>query len=516
MIPFKSSFLFLLFSVACSSCSDIITSRSLYRVDNNSADRLSTNDKIIKVHLTSGRVAVLRKWDLNHEKRIISGNGFVFNAKRQKINSSPQDFDLDYDDCVLVEANEYVNEEFFPTAIMVLTTALGALTLPCLANPKTCFGSCPTYYLHDGDSLILQAEGFSSSITESMEEIDIDALPKFYDKGDSIVRLELKNEALETHYIRKSEILAFRQPYSGELHFGNDEFFYVDEIIDSIIAVNSDPKLRQTLQFRDGDEFFTLSDAEDLKIKESIIIEFPENDLANPAVLITKRQSLMTTYLFYQSLAYMGSRVGDIMAFYERSNPLIKKAQKSIYDLLGGIEISVLIKDKWKVIGTITEQGPIASDSHLLPFDEKGSFHKVKLTMTKGLWRIDQVSLCNIRERGLEPKIIPPSKLINNGQQDDSLLFTLVDPKLMLVNNPGTSYTLEFDLPKNEQSLLFLKTQGYYTEWIRSEWLTEEDPTMIQIIIRNPAKWLKVMAPRFKAIEDEMETLFWSSKYQGQ
>jgi hypothetical protein len=211
-------------------------------------------------------------------------------------------------------------------------------------------------------------------------------------------------------------------------------------------------------------------------------------------------------------MAYMGSKAGEILAAYERALPLIRNAQKSIYDILGGVEVSVLINGRWRKVGTIEEQGPIASDTHILPVGYNHDFNKVKLTMTKGLWRIDQVSLCNILGEK-EPFVIQPAKLLNKGIEDYGLLKTLIDPESMLVINPGTSYTLVFEIPEIENLSVFLKSQGYYTEWMRDEWLEEENPEMIQLIIKKPYEWLKLMSPKYKLIESEMESLFWSSKF---
>ncbi len=54
-----------------------------------------------------------------------------------------------------------------------------AVTAYCIANPKACFGSCPTFYLEDEggrEPERPQAEGFSESIARVLEARDIDAL----------------------------------------------------------------------------------------------------------------------------------------------------------------------------------------------------------------------------------------------------------------------------------------------------------------------------------------------------
>ena len=43
------------------------------------------------------------------------------------------------------------------TVLAVVTGVSLAVTAMCLANPKACFGSCPTFYATDGTSEVLQA-----------------------------------------------------------------------------------------------------------------------------------------------------------------------------------------------------------------------------------------------------------------------------------------------------------------------------------------------------------------------
>jgi hypothetical protein len=61
------------------------------------------------------------------------------------------------------------------TALTVFTGITAATTIYCVTNPKACFRSCPTFYISDGDSLRLKAEGFLSSIAPSLEATDVDA-----------------------------------------------------------------------------------------------------------------------------------------------------------------------------------------------------------------------------------------------------------------------------------------------------------------------------------------------------
>ena len=59
----------------------------------------------------------------------------------------------------------------------------------------------------------------------------------------------------------------------------------------------------------------------------------------------------------------------------------------------------------------------------------------------------------------------------------------------------------------------FLESQGYYLEWMRNEWMAEENALMAAQLFLDPAAALKRLAPEFKHVEPELEASFWRSKY---
>jgi hypothetical protein len=63
----------------------------------------------------------------------------------------------------------------------------------------------------------------------------------------------------------------------------------------------------------------------------------------------------------------------------------------------------------WTKVNQIEEMGPIASDIHLIKLPETvKSPLRVRLKMTKGLWRIDYLALAKLEE-SIEPVRIQPS-----------------------------------------------------------------------------------------------------------
>ncbi len=84
-----------------------------------------------------------------------------------------------------------------------------------------------------------------------------------------------------------------------------------------------------------------------------------------------------------------------------------------------------------------------------------------------------------------------------------------------LVTYPGDSYRIAFHLPEALDRLeLFLETEDYYYEWMRGEWLAEEDPEMASLVLSDPEEALRRMAGSFKRHEPALERAFWASRYR--
>ncbi|MEX2180259.1 MAG: hypothetical protein WD801_16205 [Gemmatimonadaceae bacterium] len=77
---------------------------------------------------------------------------------------------------------------------------------------------------------------------------------------------------------------------------------------------------------------------------------------------------------------------------------------------------------------------------------------------------------------------------------------------------PGDEFRIVFDLPADSLEL-FLESEGYYYEWMRGEWLAEEDPLMAALLIHQPAEGLRRLSRPYKSREATMEQLFWASRF---
>ena len=466
----------------------------------------------LKVHLRSGELVVLDSWTLSADHSTLEGRGTRYTVLREPRESGPQSLALD--GIALLESNDRETVSSLAVGgLSTLTVAFGALSVACLADPKSCFGSCPTFYL-ENDEERPRAEGFSASIARSLEARDVDALEDAHPNAGRL-SLRMRNEALETHAVHRVRVLSVSRPADGRVFAtGEGRFHAVRRLAAPATCGGPEGDCRSHIARDDRDERRSVSDPDDLAAREELHLFFPDAP-ARGGIVIRARQSLLTTFLFYQTLAYMGRHAGDWLATAERGGPERARELLGMGRVLGGIDVEVAeTGDEWRRVGVFDEAGPIAGDVQVIPLirSEAGPL-RVRLRMAKGHWRIDWVALGELspplEARGYDPVVVERA-----GRPDPSALAALLDRRRHLITLPGDEYRLSFSLPPlAADGELFLETEGYYYEWMREEWLREEDPAMVALIVARPEEALRRLARAFKAHEAGAEQAFWGSRF---
>jgi len=467
----------------------------------------------LKIHLKNGGAYVLYDWRISDSlKTAITGTGRLLDINRNEISRGV--FTVAADSVALFETN-VIEPSGATQALTVITGVSLAITAACIADPKACFGSCPTFYVTDGNSLLLQSEGFSNSVAPILEATDIDALYRAHPSGYD-VQVTMKNEALETHVIRFVKLLAApRSKHSRVVVTSKNEFFEVGEFTAPFRASAAEGNCSQALSSFDGVERFSPADSLNLAEREVLELEFDKIPNGELGLVIASRQTLLTTFLFYQTLAYMGTRAGDWLAALQRTKNFSIENAKSVGRVLGGIE--VFIPDSsggWALVAATNETGPIATDLRMLKLPlQFRQWKKVRLRMTKGLWRLDYVALAQLH-REVRPLRLDPYTVFRSDKADPVAQDQLTDSAKVLTTFPGDRYELHYRLPDAADNYeFFIESRGYYLEWMREEWFKEEDPNRAAMMFYDPERALVELAPAFKKVEPQMEKLFWNSKY---
>lgn len=471
----------------------------------------------LKVHLKSGELIVLDEWTVAPGRDRLSGSGRAYSATREAKGPTTRQ-DVALDEVALLETNapESITSVGLG-ALAVTTTVLGTLTGYCVVNPKGCFGSCPTFYVEGIDGREPdrpQAEGFSGSIARALEADDVDAL-LLARPGGSTVTLTMRNEALETHAVRQARLLAVPRPPGGRVLAGIDDRFHpASAPIPPVACQAPEGDCLASLGTGPGADRVSTADAADLATRETVELVFPPARGAL-GLAIGARQTLLSTFLFYQTMAHVGRGAGEFLAAIERGGPEAGRRAMGMARVLGGIDVEVAEgAGPWRSIGSFDEPGPIAGDLRVLPFEGSGAGPlRARLRLARGHWRLASVTLARLGAPTDATRLAPVS-VERDGRRDEAAEALLATGR-HLVTHPRDAYRLRFRLPPSAAPLeLFLESQGYYYEWMRAEWLAEEDPRLVALALGDPAEALRQLAPAYKKQEPDLEQAFWSSRFR--
>src|SRR5688572_13167786 len=444
-------------------------------LDPGQLSTLTASRDTLKVHMRSGELYMLAPWVLEDSGRVVVGTGQRYDVWR---NATPVDsIRIATSDVALFESDSRRDAYTFGMFGMgVMTTAGAFISVVCLLDPKGCFGSCPTFYVEGADTSRVHAEGFSSSVARVLEARDVDALD--VNHSNRTIAIRMRNEAQETHLVRRVALLAAPKPRGGRGFAASDATFYsATAITPPARCTAPDGDCRAVFAERDGRERLSLTDSSDLSARETIDLGF-DGEFRRPGIVLTARNSLVSTFIFYQTLAYFGRSAGRALASMERGSRAEAEAQFGMAHRIGGVEVQVRRGADWVTVGSYEEHGPIASDTKVipLPIDAIRGTVEVRLRAARGNWRIDRVALAELGAT-VQPRRIFAGTVERYGRSHETARRSLQDSTDHLVTLPGDEYRMVFKLPRGDQEL-FLESEGYYYEWMRKEWLADENPAI--------------------------------------
>ena len=398
-------------------------------------------------------------------------------------------------------------------------TFLAAVGIACAIDPK-CFGSCPTYYSDSAGTLVLEAEGFSYSVAQLFEARDVDRL-RFSAAPDGVVRLEVRNEAFETHYINHLELL--------EVRHAPGETVVPDEQNRPLVVRNPAPlatardrtgrDVRPRLLAPDGDVYRTDSQLLDRArvgdLEDAIDLTVPTTPGTDSVVIVLRlRNSLLNTILFYDiMLGDPGARSLDWIGYdLQQVGPAVELAQW--YQKKMGMQIAVRSAAGFRDVAHLKDTGPVAwkDVAIVVPVLERDSV-RVRLSCPADDWRIDRVSVAT-QFRHPAAVVHPLTVVLDAAQRPDTTArasMAAADGRY-LETTAGQRFTAEFDVgaPRPGVSRTFLlASQGYYTEWVRRGWLAA--PRAARTFVPSDTALAQAIA-RWRVTQDTLEARFMATR----
>jgi len=494
----------------------VVSLACVSRLERTVTPRLATVDRAVpflKVHMKNGDLFVLSAWRADEPHGQVTGSGEQLGADRALVRVGEHRIAMA--DVALYETNTIVTSPSI-AAMAVVTGASIALSIACAANPKSCFGSCPTFYApgapgdHGTVDLVLQAEGFSDAISPALETHDIDALWRTH-VTDGRLTLRMTNEAYETHVVKRADVLAVLRPPGTRVLSTGEAMWLASAVAAPSGCTAAEGDCTAVLAGVDGRERTSLTDEHDLAARETIDLEFPAAAApGRTGIVIAARQSLVTTFLLYQGLAYLGTTAVEWLAALERGDAGARRGGRELQRLVGGIEVQIPHGAGWLTVGEAYETGPLATDVHLIVLPDQARGDRVRLRLPKGGWRIDHVARATLDHEVTPQRIAPQA--IRGTLGREFAAERVPQAQLPIVTQPGDTYELDYAIPRGEVEL-FLDTRGYYLEWMRAEWLREEQPLAALKMFLDPAQAMRDLAPAWKRMEPQAEQMFWRSRY---
>lgn len=472
----------------------------------------------VKAHMRDGSTVVFRRGATLTRHRIDGvGEAFALMSPRPTASSG-----VSLDSVVAVEAFEGSIRALETVVVSTAATVAGVIGTVALA--KAIFGSCPTIYADSGTGMALQAEGFSYSIAPALERNDLDAL-RVRPDARGIVRLELRNEAMETHYLNRVSLVAVAHaPGTRVIPDQSGRPVAVRELQPIERATDREGRdVRALLVAADGELFSTspaivaaarVGDYEDWLDLD--INGLPPGD--SVAVVLRLRNSLLNTVLLYQGM--LGGR--DAMDWLEgdlkRAPGILALA--SWYGKTMGMRATVAGGSQQPA--RLGDVGPIAfrDVAIVLPRPARDAERlRVRLQFVADNWRIDHAAAAGVVQRPavdtvpLSTVIVPTPADGSGPIPDQAALAALARAdSTYLQTTAGQRLTLEFmpGVPPVNQSMTYLVSwRGWYREWVRGEWLA--NPVRTTPFQPGDAAILEALT-RWQAQRDEFERAFYASR----
>ncbi|MEO7457326.1 MAG: hypothetical protein ABIY52_13770 [Gemmatimonadaceae bacterium] len=487
--------------------------------------QLSTSDQRVitspvKVHLLDGGTVVFRN-GVSVSAREITGAGKAYRLLDDVAFTDRDRIPIDS----VVGLESFDGKLLTAQSVVVSVAATGLAAIGTAGLLLAIFGSCPTVYADTGAAGKLQAEGFSYAIAPLLEHRDVDPLD-VRPGPDGIIRLELRNEALETHFINHIELLAVKRPAGASVVPDQSGKLVVVSDMHPLSSARDRAGRDVSADLADADgRLFatapaTVNAARAGDLDDYIDIEtdaLPAGD--SIAVVLRLRNSLLNTVLLYDGilggpdaadwlvtgLQQIGTAL-DLSRWYTRT--------MGMHATVDGVALPA--SGEHARLGDV---GPIAFRDVAIVLPRPSSAAKnvrVRLRFVADDWRIDRARFAGVVTRPT-PATLHLSRVIapNPARGGPAVLDTAALRALgeadndYLETHPGQRMTLEFASRADSSTTYLIAWQGWYREWIRGAWLAE--PTRTKPWVPGDSA-VSIALTRWRAKRDGFERAFYSSR----
>ena len=473
----------MIWSAACISAAGVISScivtrKAIEPINRNrfAGGLYDTVKGPVKAHLTDGS-AVLFDEGLVASKGMLKGAGKRYGFLRADRPDSGL-VSVPLDSVVALESitRGFSDAGFFFGSIPPVSAGLAVLAVAI-------FGSCPTVYTGEGPDQRLEAECFSYGITKSLQCDDLDRM-EFGKAAEGRYSIFVRNEALETHYINRMTLVtvdhpdsveAFPTPEKDVLLFGKPA-----DLLQAENRAGEDVlplvRKRDGLAYRSGDSLVA-------ELSRRMTRDWIDVSAAVPPgakkinLAVRFRNTLMNTVLLYDVM--LGSRGFRAVDWIESgvAYPLGALRMRSWYHRHFGMDVEIAESGRYEKKAHFADTGPIAWHQQAVEIRTAGSgTARIRLSFLPDNAAVDWIAV-SFDDCGAAHLNAAPFAGIygREGSRRDSLAARLRDgDDAFLITHPGDCFRFDYatgETPPGLSRSYFLKSRGFYIEWIRRDWL---------------------------------------------
>jgi hypothetical protein len=467
----------------------------------------------VKAHLVDGST-VLYPDGLTVKQGRLVGAGQRYGLRLQFVEVV---HDVPADSVVGLETYRTGTDRAASAGLTLLGTVIGTAALGAAAS--AIFGSCPTFYSDSGGTPVLEAEGFSYSIAPLFEARDVDRL-RVRAGPDGVVRLEVRNEALETHYLNQLQLIeAVHTPAELVAPDPRGQALALRDLTPPATARDrSGRDVAGRLAASDGAVFASdsarLGAATVNDYRDYIDLAFPVQPGPDSlGLLLRLRNSLLNTVLLYDVM--LGSHGGYALDW--QAGPLGQLgpalALGAWYGDRMGLSVQLPTADGYREVARVKDTGPIAWKDVALSLPRPaGDSLRLRLVFVTDNWRIDRVALGRARRPVTRTLSLAEVTGPDGAGQPEPLAAMAAVDRRYLETVPGQWFTAGWragPAPGDSARTFLLASQGYYVEWIRRDWIaTGHDSSAF-----HPDDTALVTALHlWRQAQDSLEARFYASR----
>ena len=479
----------------------------------------------VKAHLADGAIVVFRN-GATISRTAVFGSGERFTVRLASAGATANVV-IPFDSIVGLETFE--GKMLAAQSVVVSAAATAAAAVGTAALMVAIFGSCPTLYADTGSAAPLEAEGFSYAIAPLLEQRDLDPL-RVKPGPDGVIRLELRNEALETHYINQLELVAVTHR-DGARAVPDQSGRPV--VVDDLRAVSgavdrSGRDVRPQLSAADG-QYYETPAAVVRAAREGNLedwIELSADDLPpgdSVAVVLRLRNSLLNTVLLYEGVLgghdapeWMQTGLQHISTAIDLSKWYMRTMGMRAY--VDGVARSAW-GEAWDA--RLGDVGPLAfrDVAMVLPRPARDARRvRVRLRFVADNWRIDRAEIAGKISRPRTTtlpvaSIVAPVSATVSEEDTAAVAAVREADGRYLETLPGQRMTLRFRAPRDAgdgmRTTYLVSWQGWYNEWIRGQWLA--NPTRTEAWVPGDRAVLTAL-DRWQQRKSDFEAAFYSTR----